>query len=93
MKYNLYITPTFERKLKKFLKKHPELEKEIEEKLNLLIKNPHNPSLKTHKLKGKLKNEWSISLTFEYRILFVIEKEKIYLTNIGSHDETYEWNN
>ncbi len=89
MKFKLYTTKTFERKLKQFLKKHPELEKEIEEKLDLLIENPYHPVLKTHRLKGKLKNEFAFHLTYEYRILFVLEKDKIYLTNIGSHDEVY----
>jgi mRNA-degrading endonuclease YafQ of YafQ-DinJ toxin-antitoxin module len=89
MKFKLYTTRTFERKLKLFLKKHPELKKEIEEKLNLLIENPFRQSLKTHKLKGKLENEFAIYLTHEYRILFILHQEKIYLTNIGSHEDVY----
>jgi len=40
MKYKLYFTPTFKKKLRHFLKKYPEIEKEIEEKLQLLIENP-----------------------------------------------------
>jgi addiction module RelE/StbE family toxin len=87
--YELYITKTFERRAKKFLKKHPELEKELEKKLDLLIKNPFSSALKTHKLTGRLKKHWAFSLSYEYRILFIIEESKIYLTNIGSHDEIY----
>lgn len=87
--YKLYTTKTFDRRLKTFLKKHSELEEEIVKILNLLINNPFNLQLKTHKLAGLLKNERAISLTYEYRILFVLEDDKIYLTNIGSHDEVY----
>ena len=87
--FQLYITPTFERKIKTFQKKHPELKEEIENKLNLLIINPFNPQLRTHKLSGKLRSEWVLSLTYEYRILFFIKGNKIFLTNIGSHDEIY----
>ncbi|MEW6679829.1 MAG: hypothetical protein AB1297_02250 [bacterium] len=44
--YKLYITNTFERKLKVFLKKHPYLEEEIERRLDLLLKNPYDTILK-----------------------------------------------
>lgn len=87
--YKLYTTKTFDRKIKGFIKKHPELENTIKQKLDSLIQNPFEIKLKTHKLTGKLKNEWVISLTYEYRILFVLKEDKIFLTNIGSHDEVY----
>lgn len=87
--YKLYYTKTFDRKIKAFLKKHPELKNKIKEKLDILLQNPFASELKTHKLSGKLRNHLSLSLTYEYRILFIIEEDKIYLTNIGSHDEIY----
>lgn len=87
--YNLYLTRTFQRRLKTFLKRHPELESAIIEKLDLVIRDPFNPVLKTHKLSGKLRNHWAISLTYEYRILFIIENDNIYLTNLSSHGEIY----
>ncbi|MEK6647352.1 MAG: type II toxin-antitoxin system YafQ family toxin [Candidatus Firestonebacteria bacterium] len=87
--YDLYITKTFERRMKVFVRKHPELENKIQEEFDLLSNNPFNEQLKIHKLSGVLKNEWSIWLSYEYRITFVIENNNIYLTNIGSHDEVY----
>ncbi|HCG76738.1 MAG: hypothetical protein COZ37_00110 [bacterium (Candidatus Ratteibacteria) CG_4_10_14_3_um_filter_41_18] len=87
--FQLYTTPTFERKLKTFLKRHPELKEEVKKKLNFLITNPFSSQLRVHKLSGKLRNEWALWLTYEYRILFLIESNKIFLTNIGSHDEIY----
>ena len=87
--YELYFTKIFEKKLKTFLRKHSQFEKDIKEKLDLLIKNPFSQHLKTHKLSGPLKNQWAISLTYEYRILFMLEENKIFLTNIGTHDEVY----
>ncbi len=71
------------------MKKHPELEDGIKEKLDMLIRSPFDKQLKIHKLPGMLKNERAIWLTYEYRILFVLQENKIYLTNIGSHDEIY----
>jgi len=87
--YKLYLTQTFQRRVKVFLKRHPELESALIDKLDLVISNPFTPLLKTHKLSGKLRSHWAISLTYEYRILFIIENDNIYLTNIGSHDEVY----
>ena len=87
--YKLYTTKTFDGRSKSFSRKHPELEEELRKRLDLLINNPFDNRLKTHKLSGILKNEWSIWLTYEYRITFVIKGDDIYLTNIGSHDEIY----
>ncbi|MEW6042139.1 MAG: type II toxin-antitoxin system YafQ family toxin [Elusimicrobiota bacterium] len=87
--YKIYITKTFDRRIKQFLRSHPELENEIKQKLDLLIRNPFDPQLRTHKLSGRLKNEFAFRLTYEYRIFFVLVGFNIYLTNIGSHDEIY----
>ena len=85
----LYFTKTFQRRVKSFLKRHPELESALIETLDIIISNPFASTLKAHKLTGRLKKHWAISLTYEYRILFIIEKDNVYLTNIGSHDEIY----
>ena len=87
--YKLFTTKTFERKLKVFIKKHPELENEITKILDFLAEDPYSVHLKTHKLSGQLKNERAVYLTYEFRILFLIKDDEIYLTNIGSHDEVY----
>lgn len=87
--YQLLHAGKFKSKYKRFLRKHPELEQNIHNTLALLASNPFSPSLKMHKLSGELKSEWAISLTYEYRIIFKLEGNKIYLTNIGTHDEVY----
>lgn len=49
--------------------------------------NVFDSRLKTHKLKGKLKNLWSFSITYRHRILFeFLNKEAVLLHDIGSHD-------
>ena len=87
----LITTDTYERKAKKFFKKHPELIDKYKNTLSLLIENSEQSSLKLHKLKGNLKDFYSISLSFEFRIILLIElsKEAIYLVDIGTHDEVY----
>lgn len=79
----------FERNLKVFIKKHPELTPEIKERLEQLQKNPRNPRLKVHRLTGKLKGLLGASLTYEYRLVFYLEDDAIYLITIGTHDEVY----
>ncbi len=54
-----------------------------------MISNPHDPSLKTHKLKGDLKEFWSCSITFEIRLRFKVADDNIELIDIGTHDEVY----
>ncbi len=77
------------------LKKQPDLREEIEETLRLLLDNPFNSRLETHKLKGKLSGTWACSVGYDLRIIFdfVREKDKkeddIFLIEIGTHDEVY----
>ena len=89
MTYRFVRTSQFERALKSFLKKHPDLRDLVLEKLTLLQKNPNDPGLKTHELKGRLKGILAANLTFNYRVVFYIKGDLIYLLNIGSHDEVY----
>ena len=52
--------------------------------------NPYDPSLKTHKLSGKLQEFWSFSIDYDERVLFYFtEDEKAVFVDIGSHDEVY----
>lgn len=61
----------------------------IEERLDLLQKDPANPLLKTHALSGKLKGTFSLSISYEYRLTFMIVKNEIWLLAIGTHDDVY----
>jgi mRNA-degrading endonuclease YafQ of YafQ-DinJ toxin-antitoxin module len=59
-------------------------------KLEQFTAAPFDPSLKTHKLSGKLKELWSFSVDYDERILFYFtEDEKAVFVDIGSHDEVY----
>ncbi|MEG4228909.1 hypothetical protein QUA35_22900 [Microcoleus sp. N9_B2] len=48
------------------------------------------PSLKTHKLSGRLKEFWSFSVDCDERVLFYFtEDAKAVFVDFGSHDEVY----
>ncbi len=89
--YSFKIPRNFQKKLKKFIKKHPELKLILKNKLEILQRNPYHPQLRLHKLSGRLKDFYSFWLTYEYRIVVKIyEKEKIIeFYAIGTHDEVY----
>ena len=89
--YKLIETKTYIKKLKKFLKKHPNMLKKYEKTIYLLESNPYHPSLRFHKLQGNLEEFYSVSIDMSYRIIidFVIIEDKIFLIDIGEHDEVY----
>jgi mRNA-degrading endonuclease YafQ of YafQ-DinJ toxin-antitoxin module len=87
----LVFTESYEKKARKFLKKHPALTGQYEKTLKLLEADPYHPSLRLHNLKGKLDGIYSVSINIAYRICidFLIEKDRIIPISIGSHDEVY----
>ena len=64
-------------------------------RLKLLSGNPFHPSLKTHKLKGKLSGAWACTVEYDCRIIFDFQnnsdtgEKEILLIDVGSHDEVY----
>lgn len=89
--YKLIITESYRKKAKKFFSKHPEVIKQYEKVLRLLCLNPKHPSLRLHKLSGKLEGLFSVSINISYRMLinFIIKDNQIVPIDIGSHDEVY----
>jgi mRNA-degrading endonuclease YafQ of YafQ-DinJ toxin-antitoxin module len=87
-KYKLIFTESYLKREKKFLKRHPELVERYKKILRLLEVNPNHPSLRLHKLKGKLADKYSVSITMSYRIIltFAVTEKGIVLIDIGNHD-------
>jgi len=74
--YEVIITDTYKKKAIKFFKKHPDLLEKYKKILLIINNNPFHPSLRIHKLKGKLKNFYSVSIDLKYRIIIsFLEKE------------------
>ena len=87
----IIYSESYIKRAKRFIKKHPELLSQYEKTLKLLELNPNHPSLRLHKLQGKLSELYSVSINISYRIsiYFLIDKDKIIPVDIGSHDEVY----
>jgi len=78
----------FSKKFEREYKKLPILVKNLAEKKELIFRsNPFDPLLNTHKLHGKLKNYWSFSIGYNYRIIFEFEDENlVYFYSVGTHE-------
>ena len=89
--YNIVFTESYIKRAKKFFKKHLEVLPQYEKTLKLLELNPTHPSLRLHKLKGRLSELFSVSINITYRItvIFIIRDDKIVPVDIGKHDEVY----
>lgn len=76
---------------KKFFKKHPDLVSKYGDVLEKLSFDIFEPSLKLHRLKGNLSEYHAVSLTYEYRIILIVQivEDEIVLFNIGTHDDVY----
>ena len=91
MSYKLIYKDSFIKKAVKLFKKNPILKDKFDKTIKQLEKDPFYPSLRLHKLKGNLKEYYSVSINMSYRIvinLIIIDNE-IYLLDIGSHDDVY----
>jgi mRNA-degrading endonuclease YafQ of YafQ-DinJ toxin-antitoxin module len=87
----ILYTDSYLKRAGKFIKKHPDLISQYEKTLKILEINPFHPSLRLHKLQGKLSELYSVSINISYRmtIIFMIADDKIIPIDLGSHDEVY----
>ncbi len=76
-------TPKFERSLKKL---PISIIDKVVKRTVLFKNNPFNPLLNTHKLHGKLKDQWSFSIDSRFRILFEFDGEEVIFLDVGDHE-------
>ena len=82
------ITIYYSSSFKKSVKKYSSYKKQIKKRIEIFIKDPHSPSLKTHKPKGELYRYYSFSVSYHLRILFEFMDEddtKAGFIDIGTH--------
>lgn len=79
------------KQFKKQFKKLPKFAiKKFEERLFLFLEQPNNLTLNNHKLQGKYKNNRSINISGDYRLIFFKTEQGIDLEAIGTHSELYK---
>ena len=57
--------------------------------LRRFSRNPRDPLLNTHRLKGDLNDYWAFSVDQDLRVVFRWQGDESFLVSIGSHDEVY----
>lgn len=83
------FSPDLTKQLAQLKRKDLKLFQRIQKQLKLFKENPQHQSLRLHKLKGDLKDVWSISIDRSHRLLYT-ENETIYFFSFGTHDEVYK---
>lgn len=79
----VYYAPNFQKRWRRLPKS---VRTQASQKEALFRADPFSPSLKTHKLSGKLKEYWSFSINYQYRIVFrFLKKDEVLLVDAGTH--------
>jgi mRNA-degrading endonuclease YafQ of YafQ-DinJ toxin-antitoxin module len=82
----LRTSSRFLRRAKKLREPHATM---LRAALRRFAADPGDPLLRTHKLKGDLRDYWSFTVDNDLRVLFRWDGDVAFLVNIGSHDEVY----
>jgi mRNA interferase YafQ len=93
MSFVLLRSNVFIRNARKIIKKQPSFAQNIQDTLELLQIDPFQPRLRTHKLKGELKESYACNAGYDLRIIFKFvdheNQQAILLESLGTHDEVY----
>lgn len=82
MAYKLTFTPQFQKHLKRLSLQE---KKQLKNKLSLLAENPFHPSLRSKRIQGTDKFEFSVNM--DIRVIWFYEGDKlIVVVDIGHHD-------
>lgn len=81
----------FSKQFKKQYKKlSPQLQKQVKIRLELWKIQPNDPTLRNHRLKGKLSHLYSINITGDVRALYEVIDNEVYVYQmIGTHSQLY----
>lgn len=81
----------FEKHWNKYLTRLTERQKEqLRNRLAIFNEDVFDKRLKTHRLKGNLKDYYAFSINYSDRIVFkIIDENSVYFIEVGDHDVCY----
>ena len=85
--YEVVFSEKFDKELKRIAKRNPRIKTKVKQQIELLSANPRHKSLRIHKLSSQ--KTWSLSVTMNLRIIFVIKENRILCLRIGKHEDVY----
>lgn len=68
----------------------PRVREQLMERIERFGKNPFDPLLHNHMLKGAYKEYGSINITGDYRALYLTRGEEVVFDHVGTHAQLYE---
>lgn len=81
---------SFKRSFRKTIESDRYLKEKFADIIGVFVEDPFSPSLRTHKLSGRLKGLWSFSIDYDCRVIFkFMDDGSVLLIDIGNHDEVY----
>jgi mRNA-degrading endonuclease YafQ of YafQ-DinJ toxin-antitoxin module len=88
---SIHYDSVFEKKWHKYLTGLTEKQRaQLKERLTIFKEDIFDKRLKTHRLKGNLKEYYAFSISYSDRIVFkIIEGNSVYFIEVGGHDEVY----
>jgi len=86
---NIELSENVSRQVREIRSGNKQLYRKLQKQLDTFRNNPEHPSLRLHKLRGRMKNIWSISIDKDIRMIFIKEEKMDYFVGLGTHDEVY----
>ena len=84
------FSSSFQRAFKKRIRGRKDLEEKFWRRVEIFTANPHDPRLRTHKLSGELREQWSFTIEYDVRVVFsFLPNHRAVFEDIGTHDEVY----
>lgn len=87
IKYDL----AFGKKFEKYKSKLTDSDRQkLKKRLEIFVEDIFDKRLKTHKLKGELKDYYAFWINYSDRMVFkILEDEGVYFIEVGDHDVCY----
>lgn len=83
----IQYTPKFKKQYKKLPAK---LQRQFDERLQLFVKDPTNPMLRVHPLKGSYSGYWSMNVSGDLRALYLKKGDDLVIfALIGTHSQLF----
>ena len=82
-----YLTDSFQKKVKKLCRKDPQLRLELSKQFEIFQKDPHHPSLKLHKLRGKRSTQYAIWIKGNLRALGIKNEDTYVFFDLVTHNQ------
>jgi mRNA-degrading endonuclease YafQ of YafQ-DinJ toxin-antitoxin module len=90
MRIKIGVSSSFRRAFKRKILGDKEMERLFWKRMETFYDDPYAASLRTHKLSSELEGLWSFSVAYAVRVIFkFLDKNRVLLIDIGSHDEVY----